>query len=328
MRFFKKYSFQTNTTNEDEQISSVLEKNIDKVHRYMSNTEDLMEKEMIFNNKRCTILYIDSIVKGELLQSFVIDPILEVKEGLIETVVRATEIKLSSKVSEIGSSLLNGFCIILLENIDLAYMAPVGDNVGSSIQEPVNERSIKSSHDGFVDSFNTNLHLLRKRVKSPFLKVKYFTVGKLTNTKVGMVYLDNLVNKELVKEVERRISFIEIDQLYSTGDLEGLIEDHPFSPFPHILATERPDRAVSYLTEGKINLIVDGCPRVLVVPITFFAFYQSPDDYNSRWLVGSFFRLIRVFSFITAVYRPYTLLLCRFILRYFQLEFFIPSEFH
>jgi spore germination protein KA len=304
MRFFKKNSFQTNPTAMDEQLTSVMKKNIVKIHSHMSNTEDLMEKEILFNNKKCTILYIDSIVKKELLQSSVIDPILEVKLGKIEHVVRANEIKMSSEISEIGSSLLNGSCIILLENETCAYMAPVAENVGSSVQEPINERSIKSSHDGFVDGFSTNLHLLRNRVKSPFLKVKYFTVGKLTNTKVGIVYLDNLVNKELVKEVERRISSIEIDQLYSTGDLEGLIEDNPFSPFPHILATERPDRAVSYLTEGKINIIVDGCPRVLIVPITFFAFYQSPDDYNSRWLIGSFFRFIRIFSFIIAISLP------------------------
>jgi spore germination protein KA len=304
MRFFKKNSFQTKKVKEEVQLTSVLDEHMFHIHSHMSNTEDLMEKEMIFNHKKCIILYIDSLVKKELLQSSVINPILEVKLGEIEQVIRATEIKMTSKISEIGSSLLDGSCIILLENETCAYMVPVSDNIGSSVQEPVNEQSIKSSHDGFVDASSTNLHLLRKRVKSPFLKVKYFKVGKLTNTKVAMVYLDNLVNKKLVKEVERRISSIEIDQLQSTGDLEGLIEDHPFSPFPHILATERPDRAVSYLTEGKINLIVDGCPRVLVVPITFFAFYQSPDDYNSRWLIGSFFRLIRVFSFIIAISLP------------------------
>jgi spore germination protein KA len=304
MRFFKKNSFQTNPITVDEQLTSVMEQNIVQIQSHMSNTEDLKKKEMIFNDKKCIILYIDSIVKKELLQASVIDPILEVNLGKIENVIRANEIKRSSKIFEIGSSLLEGSCIILLENETCAFMAPVAESIASAVQEPVNERSIKGSHDGFIDNLSTNIQLLRKRIKSPFLKVKYFKVGKLTNTKVGIVYLDNLVNKELLKEVERRITSIEIDQLYSTGDLEGLIEDHPFSPFPHMLATERPDRAVSYLTEGKINLIVDGCPRVLIVPITFFAFYQSPDDYNSRWIVGSFFRLIRVFSFIVAVSLP------------------------
>jgi spore germination protein KA len=287
-----------------DQLTNDIEENVLKILDYFCHTEDLMKLEITFNNGKCVLLYLESIVKKELLQSTVISPILEVKTGEIKSVVRATEMKISLEIKEIGTNLLNGFCVILLEKDAYAYMAPVGEIVTESIQEPVNERSIKSSHDGFVDSFSTNLQLLRMRVKSPFLKVKYFTVGNLTNTKVGMVYLDNLVNKELIKEVERRITSIEIDQLHSTGDLEGLIEDHPFSPFPHILPTERPDRAVSYLTEGKINLIVDGSPRVLVVPITFFAFYQAPDDYYSRWFVGSFFRLIRVFSFIIAISLP------------------------
>ena len=173
-----------------------------------------------------------------------------------------------------------------------------------SIEEPDNERSITSSHDGFVENLGTNIFQLRKRVKSPQLKVKFFTLGKLTNTKVSMVFIENLANKKIIEEVERRISSIEVDQLLSFGDLEDYIEDNPYSPFPQMLTTERPDRGAAYLTEGKILLIVDGSPRILIVPITFFAFYQSPDDYNSRWLVGTFFRLIRFFSFIISISLP------------------------
>jgi spore germination protein KA len=103
MRFFKKYSFKPNNPKENEQISSDLEKNIEMIHRYMSHTEDLMEKEIVFNHKKGTILYIDSILKKELLQSSIIDPILEVKVGEIEQVVRANELKITSKIPEIGS---------------------------------------------------------------------------------------------------------------------------------------------------------------------------------------------------------------------------------
>lgn len=286
------------------QFSNDIEKNIRYLQEHFCHTEDLMKKELIFNNEKCVILYIESIVKKELLQSSIIDPILDMKTGEIENAIRAAEVKMTSIISEVGKNLLDGFCVILLENQTQAYMSSVGEMEGRALQEPTSERSIQSSHDGFVESFSTNLQLLRKRIKSPHLKVKYFTIGNLSNTKVGMVYLDNHANKELINEVERRITSIDIDQLYSTGNLEELIEDHPFSPFPHILATERPDRAVSYLTEGKITIIMDGNPRVIVVPITFFAFYQAPDDYSSRWLVGSFFRIIRVFSFIITISLP------------------------
>lgn len=304
MSFFKQNSSLSNRSNEEGQLSNDIEKNISKLQEHFCLTEDLLKKELIFNNEKCVIFYIDSMLNKELLQSSVIDPIIDVKSGDIENAVFAAELKMTSMITEAGKSLLDGFCVILLENNSQAYMASVGGIEGRSIQEPSNERSIKSSHDGFVEGFSSNLHLLRKRIKSPQLKVKYFTIGNLTQTKVGMLYLDHLANKELINEVERRLTSIEIDQLYSTGELEDLIEDHPFSPFPHILATERPDRAVSYLTEGKITIIMDGNPRVIIVPITFFAFYQTPDDYNSRWVVGSFFRLIRILSFIIAISLP------------------------
>lgn len=286
------------------QLSGDIEKNIKMVEEHFCHTEDLMKKELVFSKQKCVILYLDPLVKKELLQSSIIEPLLEGEIDVIEHIVHAAEVKKTTMISEVGKQLLDGFCVILLEDNSQAYTASVGGIEGRSIEEPNNERSIKSSHDGFVEEVSSNLQLLRKRMKSPYLKVKYFTIGNLTHTKVGMVYLENLANKELVDEVERRLSSIEIDQLYSTGDVEELIEDHPFSPFPQILATERPDRAISYLADGKITIIVDGNPRVLVVPVTFFAFYQAPDDYNSRWLVGSFFRIIRIFSFIVAISLP------------------------
>lgn len=301
MRFFKEKS---SLSSSDGQLGDDIENNIRMLEEHFCQTEDLMKKELLFHDQKCVVLYLDSLVKKELLQTSIIDPILEMHAADIEKTVMAAEIKTTSMILEVGKQLLDGFCVILLENNPQAYLASVGGIEGRAIQEPNNERSIKSAHDGFVEDFSSNLHLLRKRIKSPKLKVKYFTIGKLSNTKVGMLYLENLANKELIDEVERRLSSIEMDQLYLTGDVEELIEDHPFSPFPQILATERPDRAVSYLTEGKITLIVDGNPRVLVLPITFFAFYQAPDDYNSRWLIGSFFRITRLCSFIIAISLP------------------------
>ncbi|WP_307307648.1 spore germination protein [Neobacillus driksii] len=286
------------------QLSGDIEKNIKMVEEHFCHTEDLMKKKLVSAKQKCVILYLDPLVKKELLQTSIIEPILESEINDIEQIVHAAEVKKTTLISEVGKQLLDGSCVILLEEYSEAYTASVGGIEGRSIEEPNNERNIKSSHDGFVEEFSSNLQLLRKRIKSPYMKVKYITIGNLTHTKVGMVYLENLANKELVDEVERRLSSIEIDQLYSTSDVEELIEDHPFSPFPQNLATERPDRAVSYLADGKITIIVDGSPRVLVVPITFFAFYQAPDDYNSRWLVGSFFRFIRIFSFIVAISLP------------------------
>jgi spore germination protein KA len=294
----------SNSKNDGGKLCDDIEINIRMLEDHFCQTEDLMKKDLLFNNQRCVVLYLDALVKKELLQSSIIEPILERQNVDIENTVHSAEIKKTSMILEVGKQLLNGYCVILLEKDHQGYLASVGGIEGRATQEPNSERTIKSAHDGFVEDFSSNLHLLRKRIKSPQLKVKYFTIGNLTATKVGIVYLENLANQKLVDEVERRLSSIEIDQLFLTGELEELIEDHPNSPFPQIFATERPDRAVSYLTEGKITIIVDGNPRVLVAPITFFAFYQASDDYSSRWMIGSFFRIIRIFSFIVTISLP------------------------
>ncbi|MGB3261944.1 spore germination protein [Paenisporosarcina sp.] len=304
MKFFKKTSTPNNPVNESQLLTADINKNIQSIRDYLCHTEDLMVKEMIFNKKTCTILYLDSMVNKDSLQSSVIGPIVEAKFGEIQNIVKATEVKLTSKISDVGSALLEGFCTILIETDAQAMSLSVVENTSRSIEEPDNERSIISSHDGFVENLGTNIFQLRKRVKSPQLKVKFFTLGKLTNTKISMVYMENLANEKIIEEVERRISSIEVDQLLSFGDLQDYIEDNPYSPFPQMLTSERPDRGAAYLTEGKILLLVDGSPRILIVPITFFAFYQTPDDYNSRWLVGTFFRLIRFFSFIISISLP------------------------
>ncbi|MGM0920440.1 MAG: spore germination protein [Bacillota bacterium] len=281
-----------------------MKENLCLIKEYLSHTEDLLEKELVFDKKKCFLLYIDSLVMKEMIQDHIIKPLLENDSGNLERIIKVTEVKKHFEISNLGDSLLSGSCIILLENEIYALIATVQSTEGRSIQEPENEHVIQGPRDGFVESLNTNIQLLRRRVKSPQFKVTFFTAGEITNTKIAMIYLENLVNIKLISEVKKRLKTINVDQIHSSGNIEELIEDNPISPFAQMLNTERPDRASSYLTDGKIVLIIDGDPRVLVIPISFFAFYQSPDDYTSRWMIGSFFRLVRIFSIIITMILP------------------------
>jgi spore germination protein KA len=294
----------TMSSNKEEVLTNNLKNNIELIQEYLCHTEDLIVKIIHKNAQIFAILFIESMIKIEALQSFIIEPILRETKDETGNIVKSYEIKNSTNISELGNSLLDGFCLILEENCSNGILAAASDDKERAIQEPANEQNINGAHDGFVESINTNIQLLRKRIRTPELKIKYFTIGKITNTKVAMVYIDSIVNQKLVDVIEERISCLELDSLRSTGQLEELIEDSTFSPFPQVLNTERPDRAASYLLDGKINLLVDGNPTVSIVPITFFAFYQAPDDYNHRWLIGSFFRIVRVFSFIVAISLP------------------------
>ncbi|WP_165822357.1 spore germination protein [Paenibacillus montanisoli] len=298
----KKGSYEPGKQDQAEELAvGTIEQRISQIQTYFSNTEDLIVQK--FDNQICSIVYVESLVKHESLQAYFMTPMLESGDRALEQLVRSTTAKLTN-IYQIGKCMLEGCCVLLTENEQAAIIIRVPQSYERSIQEPKDEQVIKGPHDGFIENPVTNLYLLRKRLRNPKLKVKYFTMGKLTNTKVTMVYMDQIALPKLVAEAEKRLSSVDSDYLYSVGNINELLEEHPMSLFPQTLQTERPDRAVSYLMEGKIIIFVAGNPRALILPITFFAFYQSPDDYNTRWIIGSFYRIIRLISFVIAICLP------------------------
>ncbi|WP_163100321.1 spore germination protein [Peribacillus alkalitolerans] len=305
MKFWGKNDSTTEKTEPSIELTSHhFQKNITRIRELMSDTEDLIIKELIFNGQLCCLMYLETMVEEEQINEKIIGPILKEVTGSIEQIVSSIQLLKASVMFEVIDGLITGHCLILEGNKAVIYMAPVSKTEGRSIEEPVNEKTIKGSHEGFTESLQTNLYLIRKRMKNQLIKVKYFTIGSISNRRLALTYLDSLTNQNIIMEIEKRISSIKVDKLASSGAFQELIEDNTFSPFPQILLTERPDRVTSYLNEGKVIIVVDGDPRVLILPITFFAFYQSPDDYESRWMIASFFRLIRMMSFLIAISFP------------------------
>ncbi|MBM7564268.1 spore germination protein [Paenibacillus sacheonensis] len=285
-------------------LSGTLGQKIVQIAAYLSHSEDLKIQKLSFRDQSCAILYVDVLVKPESVQSNIMQPLKESVSGNVEQNLVAFAVNKSPELVRVGQLLLEGCCAIITAEDEAAIMVRVPQAHNRSIEEPRAEQVVKGPHDGFIEDLSTNIYLLRNRIKHPNFKVNYMTFGTVTNTRTAMIYMDRLANPAIVAECEKRLGELELDYLYSAGNLDEMLEEHPMSPFPQTLQTERPDRVVSYLMEGKIALIVDGSPSVLILPITFFSFYQSPDDYNSRWLTGSFFRFIRLISFILAICLP------------------------
>lgn len=173
------------------------------------------------------------------------------------------------------------------------------------IAEPESETVIRGAHEGFVEPLSTNIYLIRKRLQNPKLKIKYFSIGNDSHTKVAMIYLDHLANKHIVAEMEKRLNEIDTDYILAPGHIEEFISNN-YSIFPTLLSTERPDRTVANLMDGRIAVMADNSPDILIGPVTFFSFFQSPDDYNSRWYFGSFIRFLRIVGFIITIGLPAT----------------------
>ncbi|WP_164821317.1 spore germination protein [Paenibacillus koleovorans] len=206
--------------------------------------------------------------------------------------------------------ILLGYCLVLAESeLDEAgdvwgTAVQVDSSFNRSIAEPQNEKVVRGSHEGFVEQLNINLNIIRRRATNTKLTVKYYYLGTETKTKTALVFIDEIVDPKLVRRVERRIKAIHADEVFSADFIEDLIEDNPLSLFPQLLHTERPDRVVANLLEGRVAVLMEGSPTSLIMPVSFISFYQSPDDFNARWMVGSFFRILRVFGFFLAITLP------------------------
>ncbi|WP_339215959.1 spore germination protein [Solibacillus sp. FSL W8-0372] len=185
--------------------------------------------------------------------------------------------------------------LIRLNNAEFAHKTP---------EEPENEQILRGSHEGFVENFEVNVQLIRKRIKNNNLVVKQIVLGKETKTNVYYFYVENVVDKGALETVETRLNAIDTDTIYSLGQINDYLDDQVWSPFPQLLNTERPDRVVANILEGKVAIMSDLSPTALIGPVTFFSFYQTPDDFNSRVFVGTFYRLMRLFSILSAIFLP------------------------
>ncbi|WP_085506789.1 spore germination protein [Thalassobacillus devorans] len=285
---------------EPEQPSySQLSRNIEYLTKALKHSNDL--KIRILNEGQAALLFFETLSDQEKLQENIFTPI---ENGKFDSISKLPNGKQTDDLEEALKVLLRGHALYIEEGSkSLAYFS-VTTTYNRSVEEPENEKVVRGSHEGFVENIMININLVRKRLEHRDLTIKYFRVGKKTNTNIAIAYMDGITNPELVKEVEKRIKSVTADTILSPGFMEEFIEDNPMSPFPQTLSTERPDRVIANIMSGKVALMAEGSPTVLILPSTFFMFYQSPDDYNARWVSGTFIRLIRLMSFLIAIGLP------------------------
>lgn len=173
-----------------------------------------------------------------------------------------------------------------------------------NIQEPEGEKSIRGDHDGFIEDMATNIATIRRKLKTVNLKFKYFNVGSTSHQTISVAYLENIANPDILQIISDKINQIDTDSLIDIGYLEQTITDHPNSIFPQYLATERPDKAIAGLLEGKFVLMLQETSFVLIAPVTFHAFTQAPEDYSTHWVGATYLRMLRTAATFIALFLP------------------------
>ncbi|WP_189017252.1 spore germination protein [Paenibacillus marchantiophytorum] len=269
-----------------------------------NHANDLIIHTLSWNHKPIHIVYLITLVNEQSIQDGVLTPLKHTAKGEFLQTITLGQMQITCLLEQAVDALLRGYCVIYFDDDADLYLFHTPSSYQRSITEPVNEKVLGNSHEGFIERLDINLHLIRKKITSQHLAIRYAHVGLEADTKLAIVYMDQLANLEIVEEINKRIAEISIDYISSVGIVEQFIEDAPYSPFPQVLSTERVDRVSANLMEGRIALLADGSSNAIILPVSFFAFYQSPDDYNLRILNGSFFRLLRVSSFFIAITLP------------------------
>ncbi len=295
-------------------ISTNLDENIAYLDELFQDVEDLVKRKVDIgknNDLSIYIIYVDLMVNRDLIDYNVLRPLLfesnikdydildtqKLGSHLIDVLsnngIATLDISFSTSLSEVVDKILAGDTPILVDGMDKAIILSTKGYMNRGVPECTTEVIVKGSKEAFSEVFRVNTSLIRRRVKDTNLKIKQFTLGKRSKTFVGVMYMDNLVRKEVLDEVFKRIDKINIDAILDSSYVEQYIEDNKLSPFPTVQLTERPDKASSALLEGRICIIVDNSPFVLLIPSTLNVFFQSSEDYYQRFEIMSFVRTLR-----------------------------------
>lgn len=206
--------------------------------------------------------------------------------------------------SDVYSAINMGNCMLFVDSLDTAFNLDVKGFKQRNIDSPSNEVVVRGSQEAFVENIRTNTSMIRRLVNNENLVMETLTVGQITKTQISIGYIKSLANEDLVAEVRYRINNLSVDYLISSGQLEQLIQDSPESLFPQMVATERPDKVSNFLLEGRVVIVVNGSPYVLVAPGVFVDFITSPEDLNLKYQFSNMQKLIRLLAIFLSLLLP------------------------
>lgn len=286
-------------------LSNNLQKNIHVLQDIYKDCSDIVFRKIrIGKSHEACIIFVKGLVNVEEMDDNVLSPLMKTlewsPETLIDEILPISNVKQLHTYDDCVSQLSAGNQVILIENSKRGIAVFLKKTNERSIEEPMAEQVVRGPREGFIENLTVNISLLRKRVKTPRLKTLEMEIGSLTKTKVVITYIKDIAKTSLIKEVCDRLGRIKIDGVLDSHVIEELIEDNPYSPFPQMLVTERPDVVTAQLLEGRAAIFVDGSPFVLVVPTTFFSLYQSAEDYYLGYIIATMTRWLRyIFLFLS-----------------------------
>lgn len=278
-----------------------MEKIVNDIRKRLPS-KDYIYKKIKIDKKELYLIFNEVLCSGDGINESILKrlTLLNHKNFDLENKLPANNIKIIKK-DEIISYVNKGFVVCLTG--DMIFAIEEKQKLERGITTIESELSLNGPKDSFSESFNTNLGLIRRRIKSEDLWWDEVTLGKSTETKVGILYMNNIVDKDLVEKVKARLNLIDIDGIIDSSYLKDNLENNN-SFFPTISSTERPDKVAMSLLEGKVAIIVDMSSYVLILPNFFIDFFHTVDDYYQKSINVTFIRCIRILAFFISIFIP------------------------
>jgi spore germination protein KA len=291
----------------DEYEDNRKEITVHNIKSVLSDSNDVMYQDFYIKgwNSPVAVVYIDGMVNIKVINDDILKPLAQEKilaeaksiSDVIEFIGQGTVYHASKKVrtnlGEVLNDVLSGFVALVFDKAQKAITFDVKGYEKRAITEPTTENAVKGSKDSFIEVLRVNTSLVRRKIRTPYLRIKELIVGRQTMTTVAVVYIEDLTNEQLVSEVIKRLDDIDIDSVISAGYIEGYIIDKKSSLFPQIINTERSDKFCGYILEGRVGILIDGLPVAYIVPASIDMFFQAPEDYAYNFYLSSFIRLLR-----------------------------------
>ena len=279
---------------------------INKIKKDTLNSPDIVVRNIKINKKNIYIVFNEVLCDGLYINDFILKGIVKLNNfhtlfNDIYNTLSTNNIIEINNYQEALNLLFQGFCLILIDNKYL--MVEVRANLTKAISSAENEVSLIGPNESFTENFNTNLGLIRKRLRTKDLICKSTFLGKYSNTKIGICYINGITSKKLVNKIYKKIEKIDIDGIIDIGYIKEIVLDKE-SIFPTANVTERPDLVSQALLEGKVIVIVDNTPYSMIIPSFFTDFFHTPDDYYQKPFNVSFIRIIRFIAFIISIFGP------------------------
>lgn len=275
--------------------------------------DDIVYRTKLINKKKVHIIFNEPLTSSDKISDFIIRSLNTIENKILTSkyILDCIQNDISNfkytkieNYNELCFFLHRGFTIILVEGEDIGLALETKGDIKRGISTPQTENTVRGAKDSFIEEYQTNIGLIKKRIRSNDLWIKTLTIGKYTETQVGILSIHGIVKPELVDTVFKKLKKINIDGILNAETIKNLIEKENANLFPTIQTTERPDMVAKSLLEGKVAILVDNSPYVLILPVVLNDFFKTMEDVYGKSFNVSFTRIIRILSFFISLMTP------------------------